>query len=348
MKSILIIKTSAIGDIIHTFPVLEYLRARFPEACLDWVVEKGSADLLKRHPFIHKVILVDTKSWRKNLLKPFMWGQFKAFKKELQETHYDVLFDLQGNCKSALITLLASAKDKVGYSFATVREKPNAFVTNKRFTAQKGVGVREGYLQVVKQYFKESYVNFPKRAKLRLNEEEKGRLDSILNKKALQFMVAFGSKWENKRLSEAVLREFLAKIHQAFSPSFIFIWADAEEKAMAERLEKHFANSFTLGNLSLPLWQAVMDEVAQVIAMDSAALALCGTTNTPSFSVFGPSSAPVYKPSEDKHVTFQGTCPYGKVFEERCPILRTCKTGACIKNITPDALFKAFLKSYNL
>jgi heptosyltransferase-1 len=74
--------------------------------------------------------------------------------------------------------------------------------------------------------------------------------------------------------------------------------------------------------------------------MDSATLHLCGTTSTPSFSLFGPSSASIYKPLGEHHVAFQGSCPYGRTFVKRCPILRTCKTGACMKDLTAKRIFQ--------
>jgi heptosyltransferase-1 len=83
-----------------------------------------------------------------------------------------------------------------------------------------------------------------------------------------------------------------------------------------------------------------------VIAMDSAALHLCGTTLTPSFSVFGPSAASIYKPLGSQHTHVQGFCPYKQEFIQRCPLLRTCKTGACIKNLQAEELFQHFRGRY--
>ena len=99
--------------------------------------------------------------------------------------------------------------------------------------------------------------------------------------------------------------------------------------------------------MSLPLWQHFMYLVDGVISVDSAALHLCGTTTTPSFSLFGPSSALAYRPLGSKHDAFQGTCPYGTTFDKRCPSLRTCETGACLKEVSPDVLFGQFQQFWN-
>jgi len=81
-----------------------------------------------------------------------------------------------------------------------------------------------------------------------------------------------------------------------------------------------------------------------VIAMDSLPLHLAGTTNTKTFSFFGPSSSAKFMPMGEQHHAFQGSCPYGKVIQRRCPIIRTCKTGACLRGISSDTLFDAFLR----
>ena len=331
MKKILIIKTSAIGDVLQTFPVVEALQARFPGAQIDWLVEKGCSSLLKAHPGLNRVIEIDTKSWRSALLKRNTWRELAAVCAELRQTHYDAVFDLQGNTKSALFTLLAKAQEKVGYSRHCVPEWPNLLATNRKKRVDLNQNVRSAYLQLVDCHADDNPVL------LQLTEDEKARLETILASKA-RVMVAFGSKWPHKMLSEQTLQQWLAKINVPF----LFIYGNNSEKEGAERLSAQFPGSGAVGELTLPLWQALMAQMDYVIAMDSAALHLCGTTNTPSFSVFGPSMASAYKPLGRQHGHFQGSCPYQRTFAKRCPILRTCETGACMKDISADELYIAF------
>src|SRR5579872_2064853 len=107
---ILIVKTSSLGDIVHAMPVLEYLKEKYPEASIDWVVEKGSKDFVQAHPLVDDVLCLDSKSWRNpgSLFKN--WKNIKAFLKTLRKKEYNFLYDLQGNTKSALITLIARAE----------------------------------------------------------------------------------------------------------------------------------------------------------------------------------------------------------------------------------------------
>lgn len=341
--SILIVKTSAIGDVIQTFGVLEYLRQRYPEARIDWIVEEGIAPLLKAHPQVDHVLEIKSKVWRKNPLAAQTRAEIGAFRKRLKETKYDVLFDLQGNAKSAVVTSMAKAGAKVGFGWTSVREKCNLLVTTHRFNFAPGINIRSKYLGLVQSYFGDDSVFEQSGVLLDLSSEEAERLSGLKMDHTPKIMVCFGSKWPNKRLEISTLRGLLEKIAEDSNPYYTFIYGDAEEKLIAEQLSAHFNNRSTaVGQLSLPLWQALMWEMDGVIAADSAALHLCGTTNTPSLSVFGPSMASYYSPPGERHHAVQGACPYGKTFSSRCPILRSCSTGACMKGHQADALFDAY------
>jgi heptosyltransferase I len=340
--SILIIKTSAIGDVIQTFPVLEYLRQKFPKAHIDWVAEQGIAPLLKAHPLIDRVLEIQTKSWRKTPFSKKTWAEFKDFVKSLRAAEYDLAVDLQGNAKSAVVTASAKAKIKLGFDWRSVREKSNLLATNKRLNVPANLNVRRKYLHLVQSYLNDSQEFKAGGVRLQVTCDERERLQSFCNQ-GPQLMICFGSKWANKRLDHSILTALLQRIAKEYAFSFLFIFGDEEEKKIADGLATIFGErGKAVGGLSLPLWQALMWEVNGMIAVDSAALHLCGTTQTPSFSVFGPSWASFYKPIEERHVSVQGTCPYGRTFTSRCPILRTCVTGACIRQLKIEDLFTSF------
>ena len=343
---ILIVKTSAIGDVVQSFPVLDYLRRRFPKAQIDWVVERAAAQLLLCHPQISHVHLVDIKKWRGALFKKSSWLEMRAFFRELRKVEYDVLFDLQGNTKSAFITALARAKEKVGFGLRSLKEKPNALATNVRFEVAQEGNIRTRYLNLVLQFFKEeTFVT--KGITLKLSAEESDRLEKIAIESKTKIMVCFGSKWRNKQPTEEILLEVLKRIHQTLAPHFLFIYGSEEERIVAEKFASHFDSSRAVGQLSLPLWRALMRRMTALLAVDSAGLHLCGTTDTPSFSLFGPSASAVFMPLGKQHGAFQGKCPYGQVFEKQCALLRTCTTGACLRDQNPEEIFAQFMQWWN-
>jgi heptosyltransferase-1 len=323
----LIVKTSSIGDIIHTFPVVEYLKKRHPECAIDWVAEEEYASLIRAHPGISEVHTLATRRWRRALFQKESYQQLTRTIASLKKTSYDVVFDLQGNTKSAFLTQVAKASRKVGFGWTSSTEWPNYFVTRERFDVAPDLPIQMRYLSVVQQFFKDETPFEPSGIKLELSDQEQQELDSYTAHGQPRIMVAFASKWENKCLSTSTLIEFLK---QEKGP-FYFVCGTEREKETALMLAGEFAGSKVLQNLSFPLWQRLMGKMDLVIAVDSAALALCGTTSTPSFSFFGPTKASVYKPLGEQHRHFQGECPYGVSFSARCPRLRSCKTGACLK-----------------
>jgi heptosyltransferase-1 len=340
----LIVKTSSIGDVIQTFPVVEYLKKRYPDASIDWVIEKEYLNLVQSHPAIRRAIPFSSRTWRKALFPLSTWREMRAFTSLLRQENYDVLFDLQGNTKSGLITGLAKAKEKVGLGRKSVSEFPNLLATRRHIEIDGSLQIQQRYLQVVQKFFADEKPFIPQGSALNLSAEEESRLASLLSMEGPRIMVACGSHWSNKKLGEKTLEELIEKISCGENAYFYFIGGSPAEKANADHLHQLFPKSQSVGGLSFALWQALMRKMDLVIAVDSAALALCGMTKTPSLSFFGPSLASVYKPLGDHHVAWQGSCPYGQKFLARCPLLRTCKTGACLKSASSDELFERVIQ----
>jgi heptosyltransferase-1 len=111
---ILLVKLSSLGDVLHNLPIVWDLRARLPNAQIDWVVEEGYVHLLtpllstQGFRGIDRIIPFGLRRWKKNLLQLATWKQFFSFKKELQSVQYDVIIETQGLLKSALVCALAN------------------------------------------------------------------------------------------------------------------------------------------------------------------------------------------------------------------------------------------------
>lgn len=104
---ILIVKLSSLGDVVHAMPALQDIRRACPQAQIDWVVERGFADLVRRCAGVHRVIECELRRWRKAPLARTTRRAWHLFKTELQREQYDAVIDLQGLSKSALMAWLA-------------------------------------------------------------------------------------------------------------------------------------------------------------------------------------------------------------------------------------------------
>lgn len=336
----LIVKTSSLGDIIHAFPVVQFLRHHFPHAEIDWMVENAFTDLVRAHPDIHQAIAVHTHLWRKNPFSLLTWKQIRALRASLQQKKYTIAIDLQGNIKSGLLLSLVKADHKIGFGLKSLSEWPNSLFTDCRYNPPRGGNIRDDYLFLVENFFEKKDLLEEKKIVLKLSNQESSSLKHLsqIGKTLYRVLVAPGTVWPNKRIAPETLTYFLKNLEKKRECHFFFIWGTEQEKSLAYEISDHFPNKTVVDRLSLPLLQNLMAQIDLVVAMDSLPLHLCGTTYTPSFSFFGPSSAVKYRPKGIAHQSVQGTCPYGITFEKRCPKLRSCPTGRCIKEIDPTTL----------
>jgi len=104
---ILIVKLSSLGDVVHAMAAVQDICHTYPQAQLDWVVERGFAPLVRRCKGVHRVIPCELRRWRKAPLSDQTRLEWRAFKLELQQDAYDAVIDLQGLAKSALVCWLA-------------------------------------------------------------------------------------------------------------------------------------------------------------------------------------------------------------------------------------------------
>lgn len=117
-----LIRLSALGDIIHTWPLAQSLRNTRPDLHLTWVVEEPFRPLVEGHPAVDSVITVATKRWRKAPFAPQTRAETGAIKTRLRELTPDLALDSQGTLKSALITRWTGAEERIGLARPWRRE----------------------------------------------------------------------------------------------------------------------------------------------------------------------------------------------------------------------------------
>jgi heptosyltransferase-1 len=130
MKRILIVKTSSMGDVIHALPVVSDIKRVWPDALVDWMVEAPFAGLVGRHSLVHRVVSVNLRAWRKRGLLEVV-GQWKRLRADLSQSPYDVILDLQGLIKSAVLAK-AAIGSVAGPGFGYAREALAALVYTRR------------------------------------------------------------------------------------------------------------------------------------------------------------------------------------------------------------------------
>jgi heptosyltransferase I len=121
---ILIVRTSALGDVIHALPVLTALRRHLPEAKIGWVVEEGMAPVLAGHPDLDELLPVRLRQWRR--LSSRGMRELGGFLSALDRFSPDVVLDLMGNHKAGVLSALTLADRRIGFARRSRREPSSA------------------------------------------------------------------------------------------------------------------------------------------------------------------------------------------------------------------------------
>jgi heptosyltransferase I len=137
-----LIKLSSLGDVVHTLPAAMDIRQAHPQAEIDWVCEPSFAPLLRMCPAVDRVIEMDLRRWRKQPLARSTRSTWQLFKRELQAQAYDVVIDLQGLTKSALVSKLARLAPGGQRVAMAHRTDGSAYEAPTRWVADRCISVR--------------------------------------------------------------------------------------------------------------------------------------------------------------------------------------------------------------
>lgn len=340
----LIVRTSSLGDVVQTFGVADFLKSH-RGTCVGWAVESRAASLVRSHPSVDHVIEINSPRLRSLFPR---WETIKEWNRQktaIQEQQWDVVFDLQGNCKSGIVTYLTKASDKVGYGKQTVAELPNLVATNFTVNPPVDLPVRERYLWVVREYLRDFSPFSPRPVELILSARQEKILVTELcrwPRNSPVWIVALGSRWPSKMCRFDTLIQLLMLIQDAYGPYFIFLASSAEELNEVGAMAQYFSHaSHVIFRQDLEVLQRLLGRAQAVVAVDSLILHLASTTSVPTFGIFGPSYAHCYMPQGPRFGFFQGQCPQYSTFDKRCPDLRVCSHGHCLKDIDPQVMFSA-------
>lgn len=185
--NILIVKLSAIGDVIHTLPSLAALRRCYPDADITWVVEEEAADLLANHPDLNRVIVSGRKRWLNELRRGQIAAplrEMRSFLRDLRSYPYDLVIDFHGLFKSAVIVLLSGGKRKLGYD--SLQELSGLFY-NEKIPEDMGKHAVDRYLDFVRHVAGKSGAACLAAApefRITVGEKEKRRAAALLDEQA--------------------------------------------------------------------------------------------------------------------------------------------------------------------
>ena len=328
-KKLLIIKLSAIGDVVMTLPTLHVLRPHFER--IDWLVEKAAADILCDHPEINRLIISPRKDFLKLLKQGRLlaaWQIFKKFRKELREQNYDVALDLQGLFKSGVMIFLSKAKRKIG--FDKTREGAYLFLNEKMPPYDPARHAARRYLDAA-AYLGADYPKPEPAIYYEAPPEAKCQANLLLGTMAQKPFIIFnpGAQWQTKRWPLAHWQELSKKLSKT-----IVVTGGPEDYEWGEEISK-VSNALNLcGQTSLTVLAALLKKAEAVVTADTGPMHLAAAVGGKGLALFGPTSP-------------QRTGPFGgnfKIIQAPLPCLgclkKSCDDFKCMAAISPEIVLK--------
>jgi len=276
---VLLIKTSSLGDVVHTLPALTDAQRAIPGIQFDWVVEEGFAEIPAWHPAVAQVIPVAIRRWRKNLWQTLRSGEWRRFKARLRETRYDLVIDAQGLLKSAWLTRYVKAP-VAGLDRDSAREPLASRFYDRRYAVTRD----QHALERVRQLFAQA-LGYELPQGIGDYGLDRAQLATPGEEPYLLFL--HGTTWPSKHWPEAYWRE-LAERMSAFGWAIRLPWGNAEEKARAERIAEGIAGASVLPRLNLGGVAKVVAGARACVAVDTGLGHLAAALDVPSISLYGP------------------------------------------------------------
>jgi 3-deoxy-D-manno-octulosonic-acid transferase/heptosyltransferase-1 len=336
--NILIIKLSAIGDVIHTLPSLGALRQLYPDAHITWVVEEAAADLIKNHPYLDAVLVSRRKRWSKDVCR----GQFRqpleqirSFIKALRQRHYDLVIDIHGLFKSSIIVFLSRGKRKLGYN--SMQELSGLFL-NEKITED------------MNKHAIDRYLDFPRYLGAKINRtqfvlppnnEAQVKVQNLLRKYNLEDkkFIAINSValWETKLWNNEKFAYLADLVNDKLKIKVVF--TGSEEKPIEGITSLMTTENINLGGqTSLPELACLYKKAKMVISTDSGPMHLAAAVGTPVVALFGPTDPARTGPYGSGHTVIRAVLPCSPCY------LKKCSTKKCMENISIEQVFAAVEK----
>ena len=343
---VLIVKMSALGDIIHALPVLSYLHQVSPGIEVDWVVEEPFRELLEGNRLIARLHTVRTKVWRRAPLAGATRREIAGVKDALQERRYDIVFDIQGNLKSGMVDRLTGCGNVIGFSSDLLQEKINLLFTTRQIPSRRhDYHVTDQCLRVVSVPFGRDFKGMTLTTEISTSAEEDGAAAALLStlSDGLVFLCHCGTTWETKFWYDegwvSLGKSLLALYPDA---TLLFSCGNAAEREKVTGFASAIGRGArVLDRFPLKGFAALLKKVDLVIGGDTGPVHIAAAVGTPTVSLYRASDGKRSGPRGDHDVIIQAPLPCTACFRTHCD-----KDAECRRSITVGMVLTAVGRIY--
>lgn len=308
MLRVLITRLSAIGDCIHTMPLVSVIRRRFPDAFIAWITQAGPASLLDGYPGLDQVIIVP-RDWYKS------WKTLQNTRRQLRSLRFDASVDPQSLTKSSALGWLSGASQRIGFEQPQGREL--SVWLNTDLVEPRAEHVVDRYLQLLTPLIGHQHMDV--RFELPIWKHES--IENFLTNCRFGSRYAVinpGAGWDSKIWPAAqfgAVAHYLGETHKL--PSVV-VWAGERERVWAQEIVAVSKGHARLApETSLPELATLMRSADLCVAADTGPLHLAAAVGTPCVGLYGTTVPQVCGPYGSGHQCVQAYHQMGSCRERR-------------------------------
>ncbi|WP_423061255.1 lipopolysaccharide heptosyltransferase RfaC [Citrobacter portucalensis] len=279
---VLIVKTSSMGDVLHTLPALTDAQQAIPDIQFDWVVEEGFAQIPSWHSAVDRVIPVAIRRWRKAWFSAPIKAERKAFGDAVRLQQYDAIIDAQGLVKSAALVTRLARGIKHGMDWSTAREPLASLFYNRKHHIAK----QQHAVERTRELFAKSlgYAKPQSQGDYAIAQH----FINDRNADAGQYAVFLhATTRDDKHWPEANWRELIGLLNNT-GIRIKLPWGAPHEEARAKRLAEGFSYVDVLPRMSLEDVARILAGAKFVVSVDTGLSHLTAALDRPNITLYGP------------------------------------------------------------
>jgi len=286
LMRIAIVKLSALGDIVHAMAALQFIKQLDRDIMIDWIVEENYKELLCFNPDINNVHIVNLKEAKREFSLNLLLEDFRRLHK-LQV--YDLVIDMQGLIKSAIISRIIPSKVTLGFDRMSVKEGVASFFYSKTFNINYDENVVKRNFELIKfaltlpSNFNDLHNKTP------FLFSGKKYIQSHLSMSKKNIVLIPGASHPSKQYP---VHKFI-ELTKMLDANFIIIWGNHFEKKLAYEISFDSPNVNVSNRVSLSELISLLSKIDLVIGGDTGPTHLAWGLNIPSIMLFG--STPGYR-----------------------------------------------------
>lgn len=315
---VLIVKLSSIGDVVHTLPAAALLRRTLPNARIAWVVERRAGDILKDSPVIDALIEVDSREWRKQLVRGSGIGRIRERLAELRNDdgatttgRADIAIDFQGLIKSGVLACLSRAKRRIGFETAELREAPSRVFLTEQVATSELKHVIEKNLALARAALSGSSTSIAKTPApggyefpIAVSTDDEKYVEAMIDGKDAGFAIVNpGGGWPTKLWSSEHYARLADWLWSDCGLASLVTYGPGEEKLAQSIADKARSGEAHPIASTLKQYVGLARRASLFVGGDTGPLHLAAASGTPIVGIYGPTSTERNGPFDSRDIT---------------------------------------------